>query len=64
MDNIDIDVVCVAETENALGVAWDKKDNVEAWIPKSQIIDGEVQEYGDEGVMTIPEWLALEKGLI
>lgn len=40
----------------------------QAWIPKSQICDesdlAADSERGDEGVLMIPEWLAIEKGLV
>jgi hypothetical protein len=55
-----------ATTDLAL-LLVDADDN-EHWIPKSQIdpdggIDAE-SEPGDEGELIIPEWLAVEKGLV
>ncbi len=47
----------------AKAVLIDVGDGEEVWIPESQIVD----EYeDDEGLMvfTIPEWLAIEKGLV
>ncbi len=43
-------------------------DDCEHWIPKSQMdsdggIDGD-SDVGDEGELIIPEWLAVEKGLV
>ena len=43
-------------------------DDEEFWIPKSQIcaesdIDTEA-EAGDQGELTLPEWLATEKGFV
>ena len=41
-------------------------DEEEHWIPKSQICDesdiDESAEAGDQGELTLPEWLAIEKG--
>lgn len=38
------------------------------WIPKSQInvVDGDIEDVGpgDEVVFSIPEWLAIQKGLV
>ena len=40
------------------------EEDVEAWIPKSQIDDdSDVREEGDEGTLVIPLWLAEEKDL-
>ena len=50
-----------AETGKALLVS-DGGQNV--WLPKSQIEYTEQGGKGDEIVFEIPEWLALEKGLI
>lgn len=53
---IDIAGEVKGETEKAYRF-YDGKETV--WLPKSQ-----VEWYEDEGTMTMPEWLALEKGLI
>ena len=41
---------------------------VQVWIPKSQICDESDLAsncgVGDEGVLIIPEWLAIDKGLV
>jgi hypothetical protein len=35
------------------------------WIPKSQVLDeSEVWGEGDEGTLVIPEWLAIERGIV
>lgn len=41
-------------------------DAVEAWLPKSQIEfeDGVFPRVGDVAKALVPEWLAIEKGLI
>ena len=61
-DLVDIDVQVLHETEKAALVTVDVPDNG-VWLPKSQI---ELSETGIGGIMTmtLPEWLALDKGLI
>jgi len=59
---IDIDVEITARTEKAVLVhTGDKMKSV--WLPLSQI---EIEPSGVGGVetVTLPEWLALDKGLI
>lgn len=57
-------VKVVACTDLALLV---DADGEEVWIPKSQIDEdsdiGDGSEKGDEGELTIPQWLAEAKGL-
>jgi uncharacterized protein YpmB len=61
---VDIDTVKLQhETEKAYGLSQgevDPKTNKEIliWVPKSQ-----VQNNGD-GTFTMPEWLAIDKGLV
>jgi hypothetical protein len=53
---VDIEVEVLSET----ATAWRVRDNetlTAVWIPKSQ---GEIED----GILTVPEWLAIEKGLI
>ncbi|UXU73777.1 MULTISPECIES: hypothetical protein [unclassified Paracoccus (in: a-proteobacteria)] len=59
---IDLDVQVLHETDKAVMVTPDVPDNG-VWLPKSQI---ELSETGIAGIMTVtlPEWLALERGLI
>lgn len=61
-DLVDIDVQVLHETEKAALVTVDVPDNG-VWLPKSKI---ELSETGIAGIMTVtlPEWLALDKGLI
>jgi hypothetical protein len=53
---VDIEVEVLFETDKAWRVR-DKDTLNEVWIPKSQ---GEIED----GLLTIPEWLAIEKELI
>jgi hypothetical protein len=59
---IDIDVEVTSRTEKAVLVHTGDKGGA-VWLPLSQI---EIQNSGFAGVetITLPEWLALEKGLI
>lgn len=56
VDQVEVDCEVVGETE----LAWEIDDgDTEVWLPKSQ-----TEWLDDEGIMMMPEWLALEKGLI
>lgn len=55
---IDISVIIVHLTEKAVLIK-DAEDADAVWLPLSQV---EVDEA--DNVVTLPEWLALEKGLI
>jgi len=54
-DLVDVEAVLVHETEKAYLVDSGSGDKI--WLPKSLV------EY-DDGTFTMPEWLAMEKGLI
>lgn len=60
MPDIEIDVEIQARTTKALLVSNGK---TECWVPRSQISDYSGSEDSPESIF-IPEWLALEKGLI
>jgi hypothetical protein len=59
---IDIDGAIEAKTEKAV-LFHDGDKSKAVWLARSQI---EIEETGVAGIVTItlPEWLALEKGLI
>ena len=59
---IDIDVGVTHRTQKAVLVHTGNKEE-SVWLPLSQI---EIQHSGFGGIetVTLPEWLALEKGLI
>jgi len=59
---IDIDVEVVHKTAMAVLVHTGDKENA-VWLPLSQI-DVEYSRLGGISNVTLPEWLALEKGLI
>lgn len=39
-------------------------DGTEVWLPRSQILDGDLDKRGDSGEIEIPTWLADEKDLL
>ncbi len=53
---VDIIAILLHETERAFLIVIDEGDR-RIWLPKSLV------EY-DDGTFTMPEWLAMEKGLI
>lgn len=61
-DLIDLTVFLHAETELAILVSEDGEDTEEIWVPKSNcefyVVKGNIIE------LTLPEWLAIKKGLI
>jgi len=61
-DIIDIDGAIEARTDKAVLFHTGNKEEA-AWLPLSQI---EVEETGIAGIVTVtlPEWLAADKGLI
>ena len=61
-DVIDIDGSIEAQTEKAV-LFHDGDKSKAVWLARSQI---EISETGFAGIVTVtlPEWLALEKGLI
>lgn len=57
-DLVDISGELRHETDKAF-LFWDGGNDEPVWLPKSQV------EWDETGkIMTMPEWLALEKGLI
>jgi len=61
-DIIDIDVQVLHRTEKAVLVTLDFPDNG-VWLPLSKI-EIEPSLVGGIETVTLPEWLALDKGLI
>ena len=60
MEMVEVDVKILLETKEAL-LVFDG-DN-EVWLPKSQI-EYDFFEKGKEITIEIPEWIAIEKGLV
>lgn len=56
------DVTCEAETTDAILCLIEEK---KVWIPKSHVADGsEVTGKGDEGTLTVSQWIAEQKDLV
>lgn len=55
---VDVEVVKAATVKAILCII----DGDEVWIPRSQIVEGDVDGVGDAGSMIIQAWLAREKG--
>ena len=65
--DIDLTVHVHRKTQKAYLVSDDGKEASAVWIPISQIIEADTEGdavVGAEITITIPEWLAYEKGLI
>lgn len=60
-DIIDVSVMLHHETEKAWLVSDDGEKDNGVWIPKSQ---AELEKDGNIYVLSLPEWLAKDKGLI
>lgn len=63
-ETIDIDVVIHAETALAILVSDNDLEDSAVWLPKSQVDYDERAKKGDIITVTLPEWLAIDKGLI
>ena len=60
---IDIDVEVTARTEKAVLVHTGIKEQA-VWLPLSQVVIESNGAFDGIETVTLPEWLALEKGLI
>lgn len=58
---VDIEMRRHVETEKAILVSDDGDRDAAVWLPKSLI---EIEDSGDTIVVTMPERLAIEKGLV
>lgn len=60
-------VLVLRATDRALFVRlpeteeWDEE---ETWIPRSQVVEGDEWEVGDEGTLSVTEWLARQRGWV
>lgn len=57
---VEIDCTVAHETEGAIKIMTGRTT---CWIPKSQLRD-QVEQVPSETVIEVPEWLAIEKGLV
>ena len=64
-NSVEIAITFIRRTEKAFLVRTVDYENepLEVWVPRSQV-ETDCFAEGDEGTMTLPEWLAEEKGLI
>jgi hypothetical protein len=62
-DLVEVTVLLVTQTDKAVLVSDTGESRDAVWVPKSQI---EIEETDREGayVITLPEWLAIEKGFV
>lgn len=58
---IDVEVALHHRTEKAVLVSVGGDKNSAVWLPMSQV---EVDDSTSPVIVTLPEWLALDKGLI
>ena len=58
---VEITVVLMGETDSAV---WVYDGDLKVWLPKSQIDIEEGAEMGEQVSILVPEWLAIEKGLV
>lgn len=61
--NDEIEIACIIERETDMEYLISDGDR-SVWIQKSQVIDEDIDSKETGGTITIPEWLAFEKGLI
>ena len=62
----DVEVYIHRETDKAWFVSGDGDESIGVWVPKSQA-EFEPDKHAKEdraGTLTLPEWLAIDKGLI
>jgi len=59
------EIFCNVVEERDISICIDDGTK-DVWLPKSQVIeyDPDVFDEGDDITITIPEWLAIEKGLV
>ncbi len=64
--NVWVTVTIVDDDDSRLAILVDHGSDSDVWIPRSQIKDQTEDPYqeGDTLEIEIPEWLALEKGMI
>lgn len=58
------DLVLVASTEKAYGVAPLGEKKVRWWLPKARVVPGTFDKVGDSGSIRLPLWLAKDRGLV
>ena len=59
---VDLEMIYIMGTDRAVGVKADEEAEM-IWLPRSQV-ECDADIIGDVCEVTMPEWLAKEKGLI
>lgn len=61
-DTVELELHIHHETDGAILVSDDGDKDGAVWLPKSQVtFDGAV---GEDTIVTCPEWIAVERGLV
>lgn len=65
-EQVELELFLVAETEKAFGIRQDETDTTSEliWLPKSQVDSEENPQLNEITWFLVPEWLAVEKGLV
>lgn len=58
------DLVLVAMTDRAYGVALIGEGKVKWWLPRTRVVPGTFDKVGDCGSIRLPLWLAKDRGLV
>lgn len=61
--SIDVCLLILVETDKAYKTCIEATDKETYWLPKSQVKLDQDGGVGDTCIFTLPEWLAIEKGL-
>lgn len=64
-DSREVELELTLINENANGSAFLFSDgDIEAWVPRSLVSSMEEGDSDEEFMVTMPEWLAIEKGFV
>lgn len=63
-DLVDLDVIVRRETDKAYGIADPDTPGGIIWLPKSQCEVSDFKMPQRTAILTLPEWLAIERGLV
>lgn len=61
---VDLTVRVHGRTAKAVRVSTDGEDRSSVWLPLSQVELAEPERIGGPAQLTLPEWLAIDKGLV
>jgi hypothetical protein len=63
-ETVELDLYYVAETGLAYGVTEKDPEDPVIWLPKSRVEMTKDVPLGKASTFEVPEWLAIEKGLV